>query len=168
MQRRPRKSGCDAIKLVIVAVGNRAPAWVTEGFSDYARRMPSESRMELIEVKPDPRTGGKTPIQMMDAEAGRIASVMPPGATVVALDERGRDTDTNALAEHYRRWQRGGADVAFVIGGPDGLAESIKSRASLLMRLSSLTLPHALARVVLAEALYRAFSLVRGHPYHRA
>ena len=168
MQKRPRKSGCDAIKLVIVAVGNRAPAWVTEGFGDYARRMPPESRMELVEVKPEPRTGGKTPAQMMAAEAVRIASVLPSGAILVALDERGRDTDTNALADYYRRWQHGGADVAFIIGGPDGLAESIKARASLLLRLSSLTLPHALARVVLAEALYRAVSLVRGHPYHRA
>ena len=141
---------------------------MTEGFGEYARRMPSESRIELIEVKPEPRTSGKTPAQMMAAEAARIASVLPPGVTVVALDERGRDTDTNVLADHYRHWQRGGADVAFIIGGPDGLAESIKSRAALRLRLSSLTLPHALARVVLAEALYRAVSLVRGHPYHRA
>ena len=129
--------------------------------------MPPESRIELVEIKAESRTSGKTPAQMMMAEARRIAAAVPAGALLVALDERGRDIDTKALAALYGRWQREGCDVAIVIGGPDGLDPQLKERAGLLVRLSSLTLPHALVRVVLAEALYRAVSLARGHPYHR-
>jgi len=140
---------------------------VVEGCAEYVRRMPPEARIEFVEIKAEPRSGGKTPAQMMAAEGRRIAASLPAGASVVVLDERGRDLDTRALAAQYGRWQQAGGDVAFVIGGPDGLAPEIKARASLLLRLSSLTLPHALVRVVLAEALYRAVSLARGHPYHR-
>jgi 23S rRNA (pseudouridine1915-N3)-methyltransferase len=140
---------------------------VAEGFGEYARRMPPEARIELVEIKAEPRSGGKTPEQMMAAEAQRITAAVPAGAILVALDERGRDLDTKALAALYGRWQREGGDVAIVIGGPDGLHPGVKERASVLLRLSSLTLPHALVRVVLAEALYRAISLARGHPYHR-
>lgn len=129
--------------------------------------MPPESRIELVEIKAESRTSGKSPTQMMAAEAQRIAAAVPTGALLVALDEHGRDLDTRALAALYGRWQREGCDVAIVIGGPDGLDPQLKGRASLLVRLSSLTLPHALVRVVLAEALYRAVSLARGHPYHR-
>lgn len=129
--------------------------------------MPPESRIELVEIKAESRTSGKTPAQIMTAEARRIAAAVPAGALLVALDERGRDIDTKALAALYGRWQREGCDVAIVIGGPDGLDPQLKERAGLLVRLSSLTLPHALVRVVLAEALYRAVSLARGHPYHR-
>ena len=129
--------------------------------------MPPESRIELVEIKAESRTSGKTPAQMMMAEAQRVAAAVPAGALLVALDERGRDIDTKALAALYGRWQREGCDVAIVIGGPDGLDPQLKERAGLLVRLSSLTLPHALVRVVLAEALYRAVSLARGHPYHR-
>ena len=151
----------------MIAVGNRPPAWVADGFAEYARRMPPEARIELVELKPESRSGGKTAQQMMAAEGARILAAVPPSATLVALDEHGRDTDTRALAAHYGRWQRAGGDVAFAIGGPDGLHDSVKSRAATLLRLSSLTLPHALVRVILAEALYRAVSVARGHPYHR-
>lgn len=129
--------------------------------------MPPEARIELVEIKAGARSAGKTPGQMMAAEGLRIAAAIPAGATLVALDEHGRDIDTRELAACYGRWQRAGGDVAFVIGGPDGLDPGLKARAALLMRLSSLTLPHALVRVVLAEALYRAVSLAKGHPYHR-
>jgi len=155
------------LKLSIVAVGNKAPAWVVSGYTEYAKRMPPEARIELIEVKPEPREAGKTPAQMMAAEGKRILAALPAGAKIVALDERGRDLSTRDLAGKISAWQREGDDVAWVIGGPDGLAEEVKSRASLLLRLSSLTLPHALVRVILAEALYRAVSLNQGHPYHR-
>lgn len=151
----------------MIAVGNRPPAWVADGFAEYARRMPPEARIELVEVKPESRSGGKTAQQMMAAEGARILAAVAPSATLVALDEHGRDTDTQALAGHYGRWQRTGGDVAFAIGGPDGLHESVKTRAATLLRISSLTLPHALVRVILAEALYRAVSVARGHPYHR-
>jgi len=151
----------------VIAVGNRPPAWVADGFADYARRMPPEARIELVELKPESRSGGKTAQQMMAAEGARILAAVPASATLVALDEHGRDADTQALAGHYGRWQRSGGDVAFAIGGPDGLHDSVKARAATLLRLSSLTLPHALVRVILAEALYRAVSVARGHPYHR-
>ena len=151
----------------MIAVGNRPLAWVADGFAEYARRMPPEARIELVEVKPESRSSGKTAQQMMAAEGARILATVPHSATVVALDEHGRDTDTQALAALYGRWQRAGGDVAFVIGGPDGLHDSVKTRAAILLRISSLTLPHALVRVILAEALYRAVSVARGHPYHR-
>ena len=155
------------MRLYIVAVGNKAPAWVVDGYTEYAKRMPPEARVELIEVKPEPREAGKTPAQMMAAEARRILAAVPAGAKLVALDERGKDLSTRDLAARISTWQREGDDIALVIGGPDGLADEVKSRAVLLLRLSSLTLPHALVRVILAEALYRAVSLNQGHPYHR-
>ena len=155
------------MKFIIVAVGHRAPDWVTSGFTEYARRMPPEARVELVEVKAEPRESGKTPAQMMAAEGKRILAAVPSGAALVALDERGRDTDTRALAGLIVGWQRDGADVALTIGGADGLHADVKARATTLLRVSSLTLPHMLVRVVLAEALYRAVSLNRGHPYHR-
>lgn len=155
------------MRIHLITVANKAPAWVLEGFNEYAKRMPPEARLELVEVKPEPREGGKTPAQMMAAEAKRILAAVPKGATLIALDERGRDTGTKALAQLLETWLAGGSDVALVIGGADGLAPEVKTRASTLLRLSSLTLPHALVRVVLAEALYRAWSVVKGHPYHR-
>ena len=155
------------MRIHLITVANKAPAWVVDGFNEYAKRMPPEARLGLIEVKPEPREGGKTPEQMMAAEARRILAAVPKGATLVALDERGKDTDTKGLARLLEGWLGGGADIALVVGGPDGLAPEIKSKAAALLRLSSLTLPHALVRVVLAEALYRAWSVVKGHPYHR-
>ena len=155
------------MKFIIVAVGHRAPDWVTSGFAEYARRMPPEARVELVEVKPEPRDTGKTPAQMMVAEAKRILAAVPAGATLVALDERGCDLDTRAMAGLIVAWQRAGAVVALAVGGADGLHADLKARATTLLRVSSLTLPHMLVRVVLAEALYRAVSLNRGHPYHR-
>lgn len=155
------------MRIHLITVANKAPAWVVEGFNEYAKRMPPEARLELIEVKPEPREGGKTPEQMMAAEGKRIVVALPKGATLMALDERGRDIDTKALAKLLEGWLGGGADVAIVVGGPDGLAPEIKSKAVSLLRLSSLTLPHALVRVLLAEALYRAWSVVKAHPYHR-
>ncbi len=155
------------MKLFIVAVGNKAPAWVEDGFDEYTRRMPPEARIELLEIKPEPRDAGKTPAQMMAAEAKRILAVVPAGVRMVALDERGKDLTTRDLAAKLAGWQREGGDLAFVIGGADGMADEVKARATMLMRLSSLTLPHAMVRVILAEALYRAVSLNKGHPYHR-
>jgi 23S rRNA (pseudouridine1915-N3)-methyltransferase len=155
------------LKLVIVAVARGAPAWVAAGYDEYARRMPPEARLELVEVKPEARSGGKTPAQCMAAEARRITAALPAGARVVALDEAGLDLSTRALAARLDAWWRDGRDVALVIGGADGLDPDLKARAEERLRLSSLTLPHALVRVVLAEALYRAVSLAKGHPYHR-
>lgn len=150
-----------------MAVGNRLPDWMNAGFAEYARRMPRELPLELVEIKPEPRTTGKTVEAMMAAEAKRIEAALPVRSRRIALDERGEAPDTQALAKRLGQWMEGGADIAFLVGGPDGLDPALKAGAHEKLRLSSLTLPHGLARVVLAEALYRAHSLRCGHPYHR-
>lgn len=155
------------MKLLIVAVGTRLPDWMNAGFAEYAKRMPRELPVELVEIKPEPRTTGKTVAAMMAAEAKRIEAALPVHCRRIALDERGTSPDTHTLADNLGHWQSHGEDVAFLIGGPDGLDPALKASAHETMRLSSLTLPHGLARVVLAEALYRAHSLNIGHPYHR-
>jgi 23S rRNA (pseudouridine1915-N3)-methyltransferase len=154
------------MKLVVCAVGTRMPAWVDAGFDDFARRMPRELPLALAEIRPEPRNG-KPVDALLAAEESRIRAALPQRARVVALDERGNDSTTRDLAARLEHWQTEGDDVAFVIGGPDGLAAGIKRDAHESLRLSSLTLPHALVRVVLAEALYRAWSVTRHHPYHR-
>ena len=154
------------MRLLILAVGERMPGWVDEGFAEYAKRMPRKLRMELVTVKPE-RRSGRTPEQCMAAEAARIEAALPAGARKVILDERGQDLRTVDLARMLERWQLEGGDTAFLIGGPDGLAPELKQRANSQIRLSSLTLPHALVRVLLAEQLYRAASILDNHPYHR-
>jgi 23S rRNA (pseudouridine1915-N3)-methyltransferase len=155
------------MKLVLVAVGQRQPAWADAAFDDFAKRFPAECRLELKAVKAEPRSTGKSVEAMKAAEAARIEAALPKGARRVVLDERGERRTTAQLAERLRVWQRDGRDIALVIGGPDGLDEVVKGSADETLRLSDLTLPHAFARVLLAEALYRAWSLGAGHPYHR-
>jgi 23S rRNA (pseudouridine1915-N3)-methyltransferase len=129
--------------------------------------MPAETRLELAEVKAEPRAGGKTAPQLMAAEAQRLRVACPKGAWLVALDERGLRRTTAQLGERLSAWRLAGRDVAFVIGGPDGLDEAFKAQADETLRLSDLTLPHALVRVLLAEQLYRSWSILAKHPYHR-
>ncbi|MDD5058899.1 MAG: 23S rRNA (pseudouridine(1915)-N(3))-methyltransferase RlmH [Sideroxydans sp.] len=155
------------MKLLILAVGNKMPSWISEGFNEYTKRMPREAAISLIEIKPEARNSGKTAAQIMEAEAGRIRAALPHGALCIALDERGATPTTKQLAQQMQDWMRLGFDVAFVIGGADGLHESVKQQAKQLMALSALTLPHGMVRVLLAEQLYRAHSLMHNHPYHR-
>lgn len=154
------------MKLLLVAVGQRQPAWAQAAFDDYAKRFPPEMRLDLKAVKAEPR-GSRTPPQLMAAEAARLEAALPRGARRVVLDERGERLDTRQLAERMQAWREDGRDVAFVIGGPDGLDATLKASADESLRLSDLTLPHALVRVLLTEALYRAWSLLANHPYHR-
>jgi len=156
------------VKLIVAAVGTRMPGWVQQAWDDYAKRLPADCALELREIKPEPRTGGKTPAQMMALEAKRIDAALPAGALRIALDERGRDLSTVQLSERLTQWRGAGRDVALLVGGPDGLGGELKSRCDGLIRLSSLTLPHPMVRVLLAEQLYRAWSIMTGHPYHRA
>ena len=156
------------MRLLVVAVGERMPGWVDEGFRDYVRRMPHKARIELIEIRPEKRGPTRTAGQCMAAEATRIRAALPAEALRVALDERGKDLDTVQFAENLRRWLNEGRDCAFLIGGPDGLDPGLKEEAHLRLRLSSMTLPHALVRVLLAEQLYRAAAILDNHPYHRA
>ena len=155
------------MKLIVAAVSARPPDWVAAGWAEYAKRMPRELPLELLEIKPEARNTGKTAEAMMALEAARIEAQLPAGCRRIALDERGDAPTTRQLAERLAKWMASGDDIAFIIGGPDGLDARIKDTAHETMRLSSLTLPHALVRVVLAEALYRAHSVTKGHPYHR-
>lgn len=143
------------------------PAWVEAGFDEFARRMPREMALQLIEVKAEPRAGGKTVDAMMAAEATRLEAALPARCRRIILDERGADLSTLALAHKLETWQGAGQDVALIVGGPDGLAPAFKASAHESIRLSSLTLPHALVRPLLAEALYRAWTVLCKHPYHR-
>jgi len=155
------------MKLCLVAVGLRQPAWADAAWDDFAKRFPPECRLELKAVKAEPRSSGKPVVALLAAEAGRIEAVLPKGARRVVLDERGERRTTAQLAERLRFWLGDGRDVALLIGGPDGLSDALKAGADETLRLSDLTLAHAFARVLLAEALYRAWSLQAGHPYHR-
>jgi 23S rRNA (pseudouridine1915-N3)-methyltransferase len=154
------------VKLAIVALGHKMPAWVAAGYADYAGRLPRDWPLDLIELKPEPRDRGRTVPQILDTEAKRLDAACA-GATVVALDEGGASWSTRDLAERLERWRGSVSSLAFVIGSADGLDPGFKRRASARFSLSALTLPHALVRVMLAEQIYRAASLIAGHPYHR-
>ena len=142
------------------------PAWAQAAWDEYAKRFPPELRVELKAVKTEAR-GSKTLASLLSAERDRISGAITPGSRIVVLDERGSALTTVALAERLEQWQSGGGDVSFVIGGPDGLDPGFKQAAHERIRLSDLTLPHAFARVLLVEQLYRAWSINAKHPYHR-
>ena len=158
------------MKFLAVAVGHRMPAWINAGFEEYARRMPRQAQLALIEIKPEVRSGhaGAATVQrMLQAEHKRINAALPADCCRVVLDEHGKSFSTRQFAERLTHWRESGCDVAFIIGGADGTAAALKGQADLLWSLSPLTLPHGLVRIVLAEQLYRAVSIVSGHPYHR-
>ncbi|WKB52532.1 23S rRNA (pseudouridine(1915)-N(3))-methyltransferase RlmH [Eleftheria terrae] len=155
------------MKLLVVAVGQRMPAWAETAYDDYAKRFPPELRLELKAVKTEPRGNNKSTDSLMAAERGRIEAAVPKGARVVVLDERGDRLTTVQLAGRLKAWMHDGRDVALLIGGPDGLDPALRAAAEERLRLSDLTLPHAFVRVLLAEQLYRAWSVMVGHPYHR-
>ena len=155
------------MQLVIAAVGNKMPDWIETGFNEYAKRMPQECRVVLKEIKPVERSGSKTAETVMALERAKIEAALPKGALIVALDERGKDLSSVQLSGLLMQWQQGGRDVALVIGGADGLDAGFKAGADLLIRISTLTLPHGMVRVLLAEQLYRAWSITQNHPYHR-
>ncbi|ADJ65041.1 MULTISPECIES: 23S rRNA (pseudouridine(1915)-N(3))-methyltransferase RlmH [Herbaspirillum] len=156
------------MQLVIAAVGHKMPAWIETGFQEYAKRMPPECRIILKEIKPVERSGSRTAETVMAQEREKIEAALPKGARVIALDERGRDWTSVQLSQQLVQWQQDGRDVAFVIGGADGLDPGFKAGADTLIRISSMTLPHGMVRVMLAEQLYRAWSITQNHPYHRA
>jgi 23S rRNA (pseudouridine1915-N3)-methyltransferase len=157
------------MRLLLVAVGQRQPAWADAAYEDFAKRFPPELRLELKAVKAETR-GSKTAEQLMAAEAARIEAALQTagrGVRRIVLDERGERRSSVQLAERMKLWMGEGRDAALIIGGPDGLAPTLKSTADETLRLSDLTLPHAFARVLLAEGLYRAWTIMTGHPYHR-
>lgn len=155
------------MQLVIAAVGHKMPAWIEAGFGEYTKRMPPECRIQLKEIKPVERSGSKTAETVMALERTKIEAAIPKGARIIALDERGKDITTAQLSQYLTGWQQDGRDVTFLIGGADGLDAGLKASADMLIRISSLTLPHGMVRVLLAEQLYRAWSITQNHPYHR-
>jgi 23S rRNA (pseudouridine1915-N3)-methyltransferase len=154
------------MKLTLLAVGDKLPGWADEATAEYIKRMPREVRVDLVTVKPEKRAS-QSAQTLKQAEAGRILEKQPAGSRLVALDEHGRQVTTRELADLLTRWMTSGQDTCLVIGGADGLAPAILEKAETTLALSRLTLPHAFARVLMAEQLYRAVSLLNNHPYHR-
>lgn len=156
------------MKILVLAVGNKMPEWVVTAWDDYAKRMPSDWTVSLKEVKPEPRISGKTAQQMMLAESKRIEAAIPENMLRIALDEHGKDLTTQAFATKLKSWHQASQNIAVIIGGPDGLDPEFKTTCHGLVRLSSMTMPHPMVRVVLIEQIYRAWSILNNHPYHRA
>lgn len=155
------------MKVRLVAIGERMPGWVEEGFAEYAKRLSGEIRLELVEVAAGKRTKTSDLVRIREAEGERMLAVLRPDDRVVALDVRGKSLTTEAMAGELRRSLPEGHDIALLVGGPEGLAECALARARERWSLSALTLPHPLVRIVIAEQVYRCWSLLRGHPYHR-
>jgi len=156
------------MRIHLVAVGTRMPAWVMTGYTEYARRLPHECSLNLVEIPVSKRRKSLPPARAMQEEGQLMLAAIPAGCLVIALDVAGRHLSTGELAGRLRAWLAGGRDVALLVGGPDGLAPECLVRADLSWSLSALTYPHALVRIIVAEQLYRAWSINTGHPYHRA
>ena len=154
------------MKLRILSVGHKMPDWVEQACAEYLKRMPREASVEIIEIRPDKRASGKNSEVVQEAEADRILEAAGKDLLIV-LDEHGQEITTTQLAQRMENWLAGGRDVALVIGGADGLHASLKKKADWLWSLSKLTMPHGMVRVVLAEQLYRAWTVIQNHPYHR-
>jgi len=152
----------------LICVGQRMPRWVQEGYTEYAKRMPSECALRLIEIAPGRRGKGADIARALRDEGERMLAAIPKGCQVLALDVEGKSWNTEQLSKKLSGWMADGRDLALLVGGPEGLSESCLQRADGHWSLSALTLPHPLVRVVIAEQLYRAWSLLKNHPYHRA
>lgn len=155
------------MKFYILAVGNKMPDWVEKGYIEYAKRLSNDFSVHLTEIKPEKRTSGKKTAQILQSERARIVAALPTGCRIVALDECGKQWSTLKLSDQIVTWMNTGEPIAFIIGGADGLHPDIKTKAHHVLALSALTLPHGMVRVLLAEQLYRAVSIIKQHPYHR-
>ena len=155
------------MRIHLLSVGRRMPGWVETGFREYAKRLPAECTLHLVEIEPGHRRKGSSTDVARRTEGARMLAALPKGAQVIALDLAGRAWSTEKLAAQLADWMADGRDLALLVGGPDGLAKPCVERAERLWSLSPLTFPHPLVRVILAEQLYRAWSILKGHPYHR-
>lgn len=155
------------MRIHLIAVGQRMPGWVEEAYREYAGRMPPESTLQLVEVAAEKRGRKADLVRISEREAERLRAATPRGARIVGLDARGRQFDTPTLAVRLSGWLQDGRDVALWVGGPEGLTDAARAEAELLWSLSALTFPHPLVRVIVAEQLYRASSIINHHPYHR-
>jgi 23S rRNA (pseudouridine1915-N3)-methyltransferase len=156
------------MRIHLIAVGTRMPAWVTEGYRDYAKRLPRECTLRLVEIPLGQRGKTRTAAQSRNEEGRQMLAALPRDCLVVALDVEGQAWSTETLADNLQQWLGSGRDVALLVGGPDGLSPDCLARAERRWSLSALTYPHALVRVIVAEQLYRAWTLSTGHPYHRS
>jgi 23S rRNA (pseudouridine1915-N3)-methyltransferase len=156
------------VRLRVLSPGQKMPAWIQQGFAEYAQRLPRECKLELLELPLGRRARGIPVERTVEAEGERMLSAIKPGERVVALEVTGQEFTTEALAAHMEYWMGDGRDVCLLVGGPDGLASPCIERAEMSWSLSRLTLPHGLVRVILAEQIYRAWTVLKGHPYHRA
>lgn len=156
------------MQIHLIAVGDKMPRWVKDGYAEYAKRLPSECDLRLVEVAAGKRGKNADIARIMRDESERLLGAVPRGAAVVALEVGGRSWSTEQLAQRLDDWMSSGQDLALLVGGPDGLSDAARTTATELWSLSPLTLPHPLVRVILAEQLYRAWSVLRNHPYHRA
>ena len=156
------------MRIHLIAVGNRMPDWVNMGYGEFAGRMPSECRLHMIEVPLPKRIKGHDAGRYVEQEGERILAAIPKGCLVIAMEIGGREWSTEELAGELSRWLQSGEDIALLVGGPDGLSPACLERADRCWSLSRLTLPHMLVRVVIAEQLYRAWTILKGHPYHRS
>ena len=155
------------MRLHVIAIGDRLADWQQAACDDYARRLARPWSVEVVALRAEPRSEGRPVERMAAAEGERLLAAVPRGARRVVMDERGRGLSTRQLAERLRDWQADGGDSAFLLGGPDGHSSAVRDGADLLLSLSPMTLPHGLARVILLEQLYRATTILAGHPYHR-
>lgn len=155
------------MRLQIFSVAHKLPDWLENGIQEYSKRMPREFNFSIIEIKPEKRVGGKTALQIMEAEKQRLQAVLPSQSFIIALDERGANWTTVKLSENMQTWLQSGQDISLIIGGADGLHPDIKNNARQLLQLSAMTLPHGMARLLLVEQLYRAWTVLNHHPYHR-
>ncbi|MDF0606047.1 23S rRNA (pseudouridine(1915)-N(3))-methyltransferase RlmH [Neisseriaceae bacterium TC5R-5] len=155
------------MKITILAVGSKMPAWVDQAYADYAKRFGRDIQLELKEIKPEKRGAGVSAARGIAAEHARLSSAIPARSKLVVLDERGQHWTSLKLAENLKQWLGEGEDLCVLIGGADGLSAELKQRANVLLQLSAMTLPHGMVRVILAEQLYRAYSILNNHPYHR-
>lgn len=155
------------MQIHLIAVGNRLPQWMQSGFQEYARRLPPQCRIKLIEISPGKRSKGADLARIKQIEGEQILQAIPKGAQVIALEVGGVSWNSEQLSRQLGLWLQQGRDVALLVGGPEGLSDACRQRAERQWSISSLTLPHGLVRVVLAEQIYRAWSQLSGHPYHR-
>jgi len=155
------------MQIHLIAVGTRMPGWVSEGYKEYARRMPKECGLRLVEIPLGSRSGAANVKRAMEQEGKRMLAAVPRQSVVVALEEAGSMWNTQDLARHLESWRHTSRNLCLLVGGPDGLSDSCRSRAEYCWSLSRLTLPHMVVRIVVAEQFYRAWTVLVGHPYHR-
>ncbi len=155
------------MKIRILAVGQKMPKWVQQTFLEYNQRLAKNQQLELVEIAPEHRSKSSNKVIAMESEGKRLLSALRPTEKLVLLDEHGKSLSTKDIAQSIQNWQLQGDDIALIIGGADGVSDEVKKRASYKWSLSKLTFPHPLVRVIIAEQIYRAYSLISNHPYHR-